>query len=106
VVISFKSKSFGAGQSLTTFVNMVKGPAFTAKYKIAAQLDTNDAGKFAKFVVAPAGKPSVEEAQFAETIYESVKDKNIVTDDDKDETDEPAGTVVEGTVVEKKDAPF
>jgi hypothetical protein len=109
VVISFKSKSFGAGQSLTTFVNMVKGPAFTAKYKIAAQLDTNDSGKFAKFVVAPAGKPSVEEAQFAETIYESVKDKNIVTDEDKNETDETpaaAGTVVEGQVVEKKDAPF
>lgn len=99
-VISFKSKSFAAGQSLTTFVSMVKGPAFTAKYKIASQLETNDAGKFGKFAVAPAGKPTVEEAAFAELIYESVKDKNLVTEDIETEAVE-TGPVVDAATVTK-----
>lgn len=107
-VISFKSKSFGAGQSLATFISMTKGPSFTSKYKVGSVLDTNDAGKFAKFAVQPAGKPTAEMAQFAEAMYESVRGKKIATEDPEGTTDEPAaGTVVEGTVVgEKKDAPF
>lgn len=110
-VISFKSKSFAAGQSLTTFVSMVKGPAFTAQYKIISLLDSNDAGKFAKFGVMPFGKPSPEEAQFAEGVYESVKDKTIATDETIE--DEPGAhdgpSTVDGTVVTEKkkdDIPF
>lgn len=101
-LISFKSKSFSAGQSLTTFVSMVKGPAFTGRYKITPILDSNDAGKFAKFQVIPAGKPTAEEAAFAEMVYESVKDKNLVTEDEPGGHDEP----VAGEVVKKEDIPF
>lgn len=83
-IISFKSMSFSAGQSLTTFVSMIKGPAYTGKFAIAAQLDEKPAGKFGKFVVKPAGKPTLEEAQFAQSIYASIKDRNIA-----DEPEEP-----------------
>lgn len=90
--ITFKSKSFGAGQSLLTFVNMVKGPAFAARFKIAALLDSNDAGKFAKFAVLPAGKPSTEDVTYAEAMYEMVKDKVIALEE---------AEVVEGEPVEQ-----
>jgi hypothetical protein len=100
-VISFKSKSFGAGQSLTTFVNMVKGPAFTAQFKVVPQLDSNDAGKFAKFTIQAAGKPTTEEIQFAELVYEGLKGKTIAIED------EPAGDeVVEGQPVPSDKVPF
>lgn len=107
-VISFKGKSFAAGQSLTTFVSMVKGPAFTAKYKICAQLESNDAGKFGKFAVLPAGKPTNEEALFAELIYDSVKDKNLAPPTDDGEPDETEPTAAETAAAPKdpKNTPF
>lgn len=95
-VISFKSKSFSAGQSLTTFVSMVKGPAFTGRYKLTPILDSNAAGKFAKFQVTPAGKPTAEEAQFAELVYENVKDRTLAVEDEPIH-DEPVATApIEG----------
>lgn len=107
--ISFKSKSFAAGQSLTTFVSMVKGPAFTAKYKIVTILESNDAGKYGKFQVAPAGKPTAEEASFAESVYESVKDKQLATDDPDEPGSSDGPTTVIDVVAEPKkddDIPF
>lgn len=97
-VVSFKSKSFGAGQSLTTFVNMVKGAAYTAQFTIKGLLDSNDAGKFAKFAVSPAGKPSNEDALAAQAWYEIVKTKNIVTEELEPEetTAQPVIDVVAG----------
>lgn len=83
-VVSFKSKSFAAGQSLTTFVSMIRGAAYTGKFKISVQLDENEAGKFGKFAVAPAGKPTTEEATFAKEIYESVKDRKLAVADEND----------------------
>lgn len=102
MVLSLKSKSFAAGQTLATFVNMVPGDAFTAQFNVKSVIDSNDAGKFVKFTVQPAGKPTVEEARAAEAWYEIVKGKNILVEEDKEETDEPAGGVVDGTVVSEK----
>lgn len=99
-LISFKSKSFSAGQSLTTFVSMVKGPAFTGRYRVTPILDSNDAGKFAKFQVTPAGKPTTEEAAFAEMVYESVKGKTLVVED------APDGGNDEGEPVKGDDIPY
>ena len=81
VVISFMSKSFGAGQSLTTFVQMRPGPAFSGQYAIKSVSDENDSGKFGKFHVVPAGKPAPEEAEFAASVYETIKGKKLVVDD-------------------------
>jgi hypothetical protein len=76
-VISFKSKSFAAGQSLATFISMVKGPSFTAKFTISPAMAENESGKFAKFAVQTAGKPTLEQAQFAAAMYESIKDAKL-----------------------------
>ncbi len=105
VIASFKSKSFTAGQSLTTFVNMVQGDAFTARYSIHAELETNEAGKFAKFKVKPAGKPSPEDAQYAESVYESIKDSVIAVDADVID-DEAQGEPVPGEHLTDEQIPF
>lgn len=81
-VITFKSKSFAAGQSLTTFVSMIQGPSFTGKFDVKSNLTENTAGKFGQFAVVPAGKPTTEEAKFAAAIYASIKDRKIVPQDD------------------------
>lgn len=105
-LISFKSKSFAAGQSLATFISMVKGPSFTAKFTINPALDENDSGKFVKFAVQPAGKPTLEQANFAAAMYDSIKDAKLA-DADPDapgaET-EPAAAPAVGT--KKEDTPF
>lgn len=79
-VISFKSKSFGAGQTLTKWAGMVQGPVFTAKFALTSQLKENEAGKFGVFAVATAGKPTAEQAQFAKQIYDQIKDRTIPTE--------------------------
>lgn len=110
-IVSFKSKSFGAGQDLTTFVSMIRnGGSYTAKFAISAAFDENDAGKFAKFVVAPAGKPTVEEATFAREIYASVKDAKLAVEDVDDGTadaneDAGAGSTAAQAANDKK-VPF
>lgn len=105
-VISFKSKSFTAGQSLTTFVSMVKGPAFTAQFQVSSILDQNDAGKFAKFGIQPAGKPTAEEIAFADSVYESVKDKNLVVEDHEPGDDPQPTTTVTEVKKTDDDIPF
>jgi hypothetical protein len=79
VVISFKSKSFGAGKSLNNFVKLRK-PAFAGKYEISTFIDKNTSGSFGVFAVKPAGKPTEAEFEFAEMAFESHKDKNIVAE--------------------------
>lgn len=103
-IVSFKSKSFKAGQQLVTFVSMVKGPTFSAQYLLGTALETNEAGKFAKFTVKPAGKPSPEEAQYAGEVYESVKDKNLVTENDPAEPGSSDGPAQPAK--SKEDGPF
>lgn len=101
-VISFKSTSFTAGQTLTTFVNMIQGPAFTGKFSISVQLDENESGKFGRFAISPAGKPSREEADVAKAIYDSIKDREIATEEDV----EAGGQGSAGPAVDAKDVPF
>lgn len=109
-IISFKSKSFGAGQDLTTFVSMIRnGGAYTAKFAVTTAEDSNDAGKFYKFVVAPAGKPTIEEATFAKTIYASVKDAKLAVEDEPDDANEEAagsGSTEAAQAVNDKKIPF
>lgn len=107
-VISFKSKSFAAGQSLATFISMVKGPAYTAKFTISPTLDENDSGKFAKFAVQPAGKPTLDQAKFAASMYESIKDAKLAEADPDAEPVAPAEQVAQpgGTTVKTGDVPF
>lgn len=95
-IISFKSKSFGAGQTLTKWAGMVQGPVFTAKFALKSVLKENEAGKFGVFTVETAGKPTKEQAEFAAKIYDQIKDKAIPTDeapsaeDDAPENNAPA----------------
>jgi len=105
-VISFKSKSFAAGQSLATFISMVKGPSFTAKFTINPALDENDSGKFAKFAVQPAGKPTLEQANFAAAMYDSIKDAKLADDIDPDAPGAEAEPVAPAASTTKVDAPF
>ena len=108
VTISFKSKSFTAGNMLQTFIGLVRGPVFTAMFAVRSNEDSNDAGKFGKFAVLPAGKPSKEQADMAAAFYEAIKDKKIAVKDDgvsdADETGAPAAT--EGTKKGPGDIPF
>lgn len=94
VTISFKSKSFKAGNLLQTFIGMVQGPVFTGKFALRVNEASNDAGKFGVFAVLPAGKPTPEEAQAASAFYDAIKGQKInVKDDgisDADETGAPA----------------
>lgn len=80
VVISFMSKGFPAGQSLTTFVQMRQGPAFSGQYELLVGPDQNESGKFGKFLVRPAGKAEPQDAEFAAAVYETVKGKTLVVD--------------------------
>jgi hypothetical protein len=86
-VVSFKSKSFTAGQTITKFAGMVQGPSYAAKFAISTQLKENEAGKFGVFSVAPAGKPTQEQAEFAQRMYENVKDRVIPSEDTGDHDD-------------------
>lgn len=105
VVISFMSKSFGAGQSIATWVQTRSGPAFGGKYTLSVFVDKNDAGSFGMFQVRPAGKPTAEEFEFAESAYQMVAGRNIVTEDQHAD-DEPGShdgpAPVDGEVVERK----
>jgi len=85
IVITFKSKSFGVGQTLTKFADMIQGPAYTAVFAITSRLKENDAGKFGVFAIAPAGKPTNEQALFAKKVYETTKEKEIPTDRTNDD---------------------
>jgi hypothetical protein len=100
VTISFKSKSFKAGNMLQTFIGMVQGPVFAGRFAIKAVSDENDAGKFYLFVVLPAGKPTPEQAQIAAAFYESIKDKKIAVKDDG-LADEPATEGTDGAPATK-----
>jgi hypothetical protein len=90
VVISFMSKSFGAGQSLATFVKTRPGPAFAGRYQIRAILDKNELGNFGKFLVIPAGKPDAREAEFAATAYDSIKGRTFIVEEQEVADDPPA----------------
>ena len=82
VTISFKSKSFKAGNLLQTFIGMVQGPVFTARFALRSNETSNDSGKFGVFAVLPAGKPSADEANAASAFYDAIKGKKIAVKDD------------------------
>lgn len=104
-VISFKSKSFGAGQTLTKWAGMVQGPVFTAKFALKSVLKENEAGKFGVFTVETAGKPTKEQAEFAAKIYDQIKDRVIPTEEaagagDDDAPENNASPASEGAPAE------
>lgn len=82
MIISFQSTGFPAGQSLMKFITMTKGPAFSAKFALSTELDENEAGKYAKLFVKPAGKPTDDEAKEAEFYYEATKGRKIAEEGD------------------------
>lgn len=94
-VISFKSKSFGAGQTLTKWAGMVQGPVFIAKFAVKSLLKENEAGKFGVFTVETAGKPTAEQIANAERIQKQIEGKEIPTDEQAAQdggSDAPEGT--------------
>jgi hypothetical protein len=110
VVLSFRSTSFGAGKSLNGFVKMRK-PAFAGVYTISVAPDKNDKGSFGKFAVAPAGKPSQEQVEYAEQVYESLKGQNIVIADEAIESEAVEGVAQQAEAqtapaVTKDNVPF
>lgn len=87
VVVSFAGKSFGAGKSLNGFVKIRK-PSFAGKYLLSVAPDENDAGKFGKFTVRPAGKPTDDQFDYAAAAYDSIQGKTIVTDAEPVDTED------------------
>lgn len=77
-VISFYGKSFGTGKSLNSFVR-VRRPSFAGKYALSVGIGENESGKFGKFTVKPAGKPTPEEFEYAEQAFTSIQGATIVT---------------------------
>lgn len=87
VVISFYGKSFGAGKSLNGFVRIRK-PSFAGKYALSVAIGKNDHGSFGQFKVAPAGKPTDDQFDYASSAYDMIAGKTIVTDQAPAESDE------------------
>ncbi len=105
VVISFRSTSFGAGKSLNGFVKMRK-PSFAGRYALGVAPDKNEKGSFGKFAVLPAGKPTDDQFEFAETVFEGLKGATIVTSDDEPEPGAVEGQVVPQATKGPDDIPF
>lgn len=109
VVLSLRSTSFGAGQTLNRLVR-VRKPSFSGKYTFTVVADKNAKGSFGKFSILPAGKPMGDVAEFAEATYESMKNKVIATQDEDVDPADAGGDAVDGEVVEesgsKDKAPF
>lgn len=84
VVLSFRSTSFGAGKSLNGFVKMRK-PSFAGRYELTVAPDKNERGSFGKFQVLPGGKPTDDQFDYAEAVFESLKGVQIQVADDEPE---------------------
>jgi hypothetical protein len=104
VVLSFRSTSFGAGKSLNGFVRMRK-PSFAGRYALSVTLDKNEKGSFGKFQVQPAGKPTDDQFEYAESVYETIKDQKITTTEDDVEEPGSHDGPVEGEVVQLASQP-
>lgn len=105
VVISFKSKSYKAGEALCTFVNGLSGPAYSGQYELTSVLEKNDSGSFGKFTVAPKGRPSREVFQLVQAYYQQIKDRNIAIDAEVVEVEATASEVESQTKRDDK-VPF
>lgn len=94
VVISFKSTNIGVAKQFQQILNMRKGAAFAGQYRIKTVSAESNGKKYGKFGIVPAGKPTDENYAFAETLFEGLKGKVIVTDHTAD-----ADEVVQGSTV-------
>ena len=104
VVLSFKSTNIGVAKQFQQLVNLRPGPAFSGKYTVKSATGKNNFGTFAKFAISPAGKPTAEQATYAEEIYTNLQGVNIVVNHVADPVD--VGGATEGQTVFDPDIPF
>jgi hypothetical protein len=94
VVISFQSTSFGAGKTLITMIDRHEKLArmakkgfrpYQLKFTLSTAIDKNDFGSFGKFMVKLSTTPVLaEEFAFANSWFDSLKGKTIVTEDSQE----------------------
>lgn len=99
VLVSFRSKSFGAGKSLNGFVK-VRKPSFAGKYKLIVARDENAKGAFGKFELQPAGKPDDAQFEWAEQVYASISQANITSSEEEEPGDAIEGEEVGATAAQ------
>lgn len=89
IVLSMKGTNIGVAKQFQQIVQMRPGPTFAGKYLVRVVSTKNNFGSFGKFAIAPDGRPTQEQAELAASIYDGIKDKNIVVEHEPDPEGEP-----------------
>ena len=93
VVISFAVTSYPAGKKLITLCRAYGGHVYSHKYKLSAMDETKDSHKFKILKVAKVGKPTPEEYNICNQLWETyspkthelqTEDLSINTDNDSE----------------------
>ncbi len=82
VVVRFANTSYKHGKRLKDLIFLSRQDTFARKYKLIPTKITKDGNTFYEATVKPAGKPTPEEFELAELLYNSFQGVNIEVQDE------------------------
>ena len=92
IAMSFKSTGLKVAKQLNSYMKLRSGPSFMGKYRLTTSTAVSPKGTYAVYQIRNAGNVDEETYRFAESVYESFKDRVLVVDREHPEVrDEGAG---------------
>lgn len=93
VVIRFSNTSFKHGKKLKDLIFLSRADAFARKYKLTPTKITKDGNNWFEGFVKPAGKPTQEEYNLAEELFNSLQGMNIEYDESSVQDEAPKANI-------------
>jgi len=89
IALSFKGSGLKTARQLNGLIKFANSPSFALKFILTPSIEKNSKGTFAVFTVKTAGFVDQETYEYAAAIYESIKDKTLVTELEEPEETAP-----------------
>lgn len=77
IALSLKGTALKVARQLNGLMKMRGMPSFTGLYKLSTDTEKGKKGEYAVFKVANAGWVDAEMAEYAEAVYEEIRDRNL-----------------------------
>lgn len=100
VAFSCASSAIKVAKNLNALMKLRNAPCFAGKYTVASGSETNSKGTFSVYHVKNAGWLSEEEMLYAETLFESIKDRTLVIEREPGDEPDFDPTTLEGNAAQ------
>lgn len=107
IALSFKGTGLKVARQLNALMKLRNQASFAGRYSLKTASETNKLGKFAVFQVANAGWiVNEDEFNYAQAVYENIKDKVVVIEREGDDNPEVNTDTVVGADGKREKVPF